>query len=454
MVVAIKTPIVVMALYDIGRDSWNSFTLSYNTYLHWMKNTLSLDCKFVIYTEEKFQSKIKKMRREFDPDFSSTEVIVQPLEELECYKKYYEKMSEVMFSEDFKKESAWNNVPEMTQPLYNIIMFSKIDFIKHAKDNNYFDGDFYIWADAGGLRESINNYKDEVWPSLNKVNQLDNSKITFFSHSKAISIDDNKKHAISQVRHIQGTAFFVPKNSVDEFHIDFNKTISECLSKNFIGSDEKILDITYCKNKENYNLIKCGWREYFKIFKNDGFDLFAKKDKSNKVLIDLGSYNCASVDGLMHKAEADSSWSIFLFEPNPLLNKTVQLEENIKLFKKAAWKRNGRTILNQYEENGKGQGSLLEETNAGRDYMDYFGECVVDCVDFHEFLLKLKDKEIWMNVDIEYSEYELIEHLLDNGWPENIKKIWIEWHGKEINKNKINYLTKKIKEKGTEIENL
>lgn len=452
MGLAIKNPVIVMALYDIGRDNWNSFTLSYNTYLFWMKNSLSMNAKFVIYTEDKFAEKIENLRKEFDPNLESTKIIVNPLEDLTCYKKYHNKLSEIMNSDEFKDEASWNNVPEMNEPLYNVIMFNKIDFIKHAKENNFFNGDLYVWADAGGLRDSINNYKNENWPSLNKINQLDNSKITFFSHNKIFNVKDNKKHCISQIRNIQGTAFFIPKVCVDEFHSEFHQTIEECISQKFIGSDEKILDITCCKNKSKYNLIKCNWRTYFNIFKDDGLDLFKSANKSNKVLIDLGSHELHGLNYLLDKTNADESWSIFLFEPNPLLNKEIELEENLKLFKKAAWIRNGRTILNQYEKDGKGQGSLLEETNEGRGYMDFFGECIVDCVDLHDFISKLNDKEIWLNVDIEYSEMTVIKHMIKKGWPKNIKNIRIKWHNLEKNKEEIAKLENIIKSKNTKIE--
>ena len=71
----INKPVIVMALYDIGRDNWKNFNLSYNTYLWWMKNTLSLDTDFVIYTEEKFSEKIREMREEFDPTFQKTKLL-------------------------------------------------------------------------------------------------------------------------------------------------------------------------------------------------------------------------------------------------------------------------------------------------------------------------------------------------------------------------------------------
>ena len=143
----INKPVIVMALYDIGRDNWKNFNLSYNTYLWWMKNTLSLDTDFVIYTEEKFSEKIREMREEFDPTFQKTKLIVKPIEELEYYVEYNDRLTQLMFSDEFK-EKAHHNVPEMTQPLYNIIMFNKLSFLKDSKDNGYFDGDLFIWADG------------------------------------------------------------------------------------------------------------------------------------------------------------------------------------------------------------------------------------------------------------------------------------------------------------------
>lgn len=261
----IKKPIIVMALYDIGRDNWDHFTLSYNTYLYWMRNTLSIDAKFVIYTENKFFDTIREYRLEFDPNLENTIIITQPLKSLSSYVRHHDKLERVMNMDTFKRKIDHPNVPEMTKPLYNIIMFNKLDFLKNAKDCQYFDGDYYMWLDAGGLRDDITNYVGKKWPDLDKINGMDNSKVTFFSHSSDFNIDDYQFHAMSQIRHIQGTAFCAPSETIDDLHVEFNKTVDECLENGFIGSDEKIFDLTYIKNKSKYHLIKCTWREYFKI---------------------------------------------------------------------------------------------------------------------------------------------------------------------------------------------
>ena len=68
----INNPVIVMALYDIGRENWNNFRMSYHTYGWWMRNTLSLDCNIVVYTESKFINDLTNYRKEFDPNLDKT----------------------------------------------------------------------------------------------------------------------------------------------------------------------------------------------------------------------------------------------------------------------------------------------------------------------------------------------------------------------------------------------
>jgi hypothetical protein len=34
------------------------------------------------------------------------------------------------------------------------------------QEKKYFNNDMVIWADAGGLREDINSYKNNKWPNI------------------------------------------------------------------------------------------------------------------------------------------------------------------------------------------------------------------------------------------------------------------------------------------------
>ncbi len=261
----IKSPVIVTALYDIGRDKWEKYTHSYGGYIHLMERTLSIKSKMVIYIPLKFKEEVEHYRKKYDENLNDTIIVIQELEELEAYKIYNDKLNELMFSESFMKKADFD-VPEMNRPLYNVIMFNKVFWLKDCVDKKYFDNDLVIWADAGGLREPVEWYKDKVWPNIDKINKIEKNKNIFFSHNKDFNIDDKQFHALSQVRNIQGTAFFVPSHLINDLTNNFLETIDECMSLGYIGSDEKIFDMVYVKDKTKHHLIECTWREYFKIF--------------------------------------------------------------------------------------------------------------------------------------------------------------------------------------------
>ena len=72
----IKNTTIVTAIFDIGRDEWDNFTMSYHTYLMWMRNILFLDTNMVIYTEEKFKKQIIDFRKEVDPTLEKTIIVI------------------------------------------------------------------------------------------------------------------------------------------------------------------------------------------------------------------------------------------------------------------------------------------------------------------------------------------------------------------------------------------
>ena len=97
----IKNVTLVAALFDIGRDNWDNFTMSYNTYMWWMRNLLFLDANLVIYTEEKFKNEILSYRKQVDPNLEKTKLIIQNLEDIDGYKLYYEPLTTLMESDGF-----------------------------------------------------------------------------------------------------------------------------------------------------------------------------------------------------------------------------------------------------------------------------------------------------------------------------------------------------------------
>jgi len=261
----IKTPTIVTALFDIGRDKWDSYSLSYNSYIMWMKNLLMYDTQMVIYTEEKFLNNLKEKRALCDPNFEKTIFVLKNIEELDSFKLYFEQVDKLMKTEEFKKKKIFN-VPEMTKPLYNILIFNKPFYIKESIEKKHFNSDFYIWLDAGILREETKNVIKN-WPNLDKINEKYSDKITFFSHQVPVPDIDPKLHLVSQYRFIHGGCFFIPNNGTLEIFINhFKKQIEFYLKEKLVGSEEKYLDFCIRSNPNEYNVIKSDWRQYFNIF--------------------------------------------------------------------------------------------------------------------------------------------------------------------------------------------
>jgi FkbM family methyltransferase len=193
------------------------------------------------------------------------------------------------------------------------------------------------------------------------------------------------------------------------------------------------------------------------FYNNKGKEEY-KKSEHNKIFIDLGFHFGQGLKKFNKKLAFDKNWIIHVFEPNPLLHPLKGLEHlndlNIIVHKKAAWTKNGFGVFKQYGTNGLSQGSLLQLTGGDKEYDDYFDSVKVETIDFFEFLKSFDEStEIYIKMDIEWAEYNIIEDFLIRGWPININHIWIEWHGltNSFFKKKSNFLIEEIKKTGTNV---
>ena len=147
----IQTPTIVTALFNIGRDTWDNYQQGYDTYLSWMISLLMYDTKMVIYTDDILYETILNKRKVCDPNLEKTIIVLKKVEDLEAHKMFFNRVELLMKSEEFKKKVSFQ-VPEMTKPLYNIVIFNKLFYILESIKQKHFNSDFYIWLDAGVLR--------------------------------------------------------------------------------------------------------------------------------------------------------------------------------------------------------------------------------------------------------------------------------------------------------------
>ena len=76
------------------------------------------------------------------------------------------------------------------------------------------------------------------------------------------------------------------------------------------------------------------------------------------------------------------------FEPNKLLHpiSTDQFDFKVTPHNTALWVKQGNSTFKQYGDDGKSQGSLLEQTNGDRHYHDYHDSIDQETIDFHNYL--------------------------------------------------------------------
>ena len=159
---------VVTALYDIGRDRFDSDRTMEN-YLYWFGKTLALNVPMVIFVEEKYKDFVTQYR-----DEHNTKIIVMPLEEVPYY-KYKDKMDHILKSENYKVKMCDTNRIECKMSLYSVLIYSKFEWLNHAVQQDYFNTIYFFWLDAGASRFFENLIPDEPWPknySLLNSNKL------------------------------------------------------------------------------------------------------------------------------------------------------------------------------------------------------------------------------------------------------------------------------------------
>jgi len=180
-----------------------------------------------------------------------------------------------------------------------------------------------------------------------------------------------------------------------------------------------------------------------------------------KVFLDLGTHHGEGLIQFVPILKLDETWQIHCFEPNPLAqpeNTIRDLQQNNKLnvmlHRAAAWIKDGMVEFKRYGSNGQSEGSLVADTGGGKEYGDYHSSVTVAAKDVYKLIQSFdSNDEIYIKMDIEWSEYALLEDFISRGWPKKIKKIWIEWHNRHVPEyiQHAERLTTTIKSYGTDI---
>ena len=223
---------IVTALYDINRQTKGDGR-TFDQYLKWLPQTLSLSSNYVIYTEEKVVPYIPKK--------PNIKIVVDsiPLQHL------VPKIQSILDDPTYRSKIKDPNRVECILPEYNVIQYSKFEWLKKSINDNLFDSTHFFWMDAGCSR--FFNGLSGTFPNPEKLP----SKFLIQGNinTNRIIVDEEYKWKSDCV--LVGTFFGGPEKHVRQVSdLTLNFLENEMLNQNMINNEQ--IALAYIHNRHAY----------------------------------------------------------------------------------------------------------------------------------------------------------------------------------------------------------
>lgn len=147
------------------------------------------------------------------------------------------------------------------------------------------------------------------------------------------------------------------------------------------------------------------------------------------IFIDCGAYKGKALSWARKKY---NDRKLYAFECNPHLSR-INYGDDVTIIKKAIWTKDGnlRFYLNT-------KNPLIEGNTVYKDKItgniDSLHPITVPCIDFSKWISSIATESdfVVVKMNVEGSEYDVLEHCIKNGTIKLIKELHIQWHYKKI----------------------
>jgi len=257
---------IVTAFFDINRST-NGDGRTIEEYLLWIKKTLELNCNLFIITEEKFKTFFEENRPLIYKD--QTYIHIMKFTESHYY-KYYEQISQIINSTDYKDRIKHPNRVECILPEYNIIQYSKFNYLQLAIKMNIFNTEYFLWSDAGISRFFVDVDLTLEYPSKKGLDILKHSHNKFIIQNRydlyEYRLDDNfiwNSDNLLSGGMFGGTPYIINKisNLVEELFQN------KMLNNSNVNNEQLALALVWKDNKDLFNLIHNHTNYHLILFK-------------------------------------------------------------------------------------------------------------------------------------------------------------------------------------------
>ena len=160
---------LVTALYDINREN-DGDGRKFSEYLSWFKETLKIPTSMVVYVDPSLVNFVSESREGLP-----TIIISQKLDKVPYY-FLREEIDKILSSSEYKERIKDPQRLECINSLYNIIIFSKFQWVKRAIEEDHFDSDVFLWLDAGLSRLFYEVPLTDPYPSINALGAFESNK--------------------------------------------------------------------------------------------------------------------------------------------------------------------------------------------------------------------------------------------------------------------------------------
>ena len=153
------------------------------------------------------------------------------------------------------------------------------------------------------------------------------------------------------------------------------------------------------------------------------------------IYIDCGGHTGQSIERFVKsKFYKKDKYEMYSFEPIEHLSAVYRDREDINFIGKAVWIKDGFVDFFISKKKKMSQGSsLIKEKTSGK--LDKENPVNIPCIDLDKWIKEnfSKDDNIILKMDIEGAEYEVLQHMIDNGSIKYLNRLYMEFHYNRLN---------------------
>jgi len=162
----------------------------------------------------------------------------------------------------------------------------------------------------------------------------------------------------------------------------------------------------------------------------------------NKIFLDCGYHLGEGLTTFTKMLNINNKeWEVHAFEANPFCEMSQKVKQHLPIevipHEQAVWTENKQCYFNCESQKASasptknsthlndGWGSALTDINSAHSFEE---QKLVEAINFSQFLLSFKGKEVYCKMDIEGAEFEVLRKMLKDNTVWIIKHLWVEWH--------------------------